>query len=82
MLIQPGLVKRTLAVMVNHDSVVMIGVVSDDLEDEAGVSGGGGDGEHECENDAVMRPTLRVAVDSLVAFFLRAARSYPPPYLK
>ena len=28
-----------------------------------------------------MRNTLRVAVDSLVAFFLRAARSYPPPYL-
>ena len=29
----------------------------------------------------VMRNTFRVAVDSLVAFFLRAARSYPPPYL-
>ena len=29
----------------------------------------------------MMRATLRVAVDSLVAFFLRAARSYPPPYL-
>ena len=29
----------------------------------------------------VMKNTFRVAVDSLVAFFLRAARSYPPPYL-
>ena len=32
-------------------------------------------------NTMVVRNTFRVAVDSLVAFFLRAARSYPPPYL-